>query len=1180
MNIKDKLGPISNIEFDKLFLGQLFSHFSDAILQFILISILMEIIPEAGKVIALTFFVFLFPQFILSPVTGAICDKFSRKKVLAFSTFYRALILILFINLFYLKSVLNVEIIYVTAFFLGTGSAFFYPAKMSILPNIVENKQLKFANALNSSIGAISILFGAFIANFIIQHSNNLYALYIIISFYIVSSILCISIVPKYMQKTVKISDKIIEDMKTAINYIRSHKRALYLVMLSICIQFIVAAFSNNLNTLITDYYGLQFSDLTYLRTILGIGIILGMVATIYFARFIKLVHMFAIGFLILCIALFTANFCNSLTIAWKWLIPIGMADAMVVVMLDTVLQKVTPDRVRGKIFGLNLTLNTFSFLTGTLAAVYSTNYMQPLTTFKIIAAIAFIMALLILLFDKSFRYFILKATIGQIFLLLFRYKVEGLENLPKKGKIILAGNHTGHLDPFILQMATKRQLWFITGPEAFNVPIIKYFLKFYNVLPLKFGKGMEALDNAVIQLNKGEAVIIFPEGKFTPNGELCKFNRGVAIMAKNAKCPIVPFAIKGGFETWNKSRRLPKFFNTIVIQFGQIIEDVERDEKEIAKDLQLRVNYMKHSLERRALYNISHKMHSNFLDLMQERSDIHGSVRALSIKTKDGYEQLTYIELARCAKKFANYMIEKINIKKGDRIAILCESRPEFAIGMFASIQTGAITVPLDIKLTVNEHTNILSDCNPRVLCCSSQYLNHAIEVKNNVESIEYIFVLDKEYLRRFNAKESEQLKVGDEVKTELNTYTQFPNVYDVDGDITKDIGVPRPLDDTALIVYTSGTTGNPKGVMISFDNIYSQIRDFEKLFLLSHKNRFLSILPLNHLLELNVGLFAMLYMGAEITYIKTLSPKELTETMKEKQITNMIVVPLVAKMLKNSIEKQIKKQDEKIQRVFNFMYKIAKYFPMKVRHIMFKRIINELGGKFECFISGGAPLDNSVAEFFDRIGIPAFQGYGLTETSPVVSTNSYKNNKLGTVGKNLPSVMVKLAENGELLIKGPNVMQGYWGKEEMTKEVIDEDEWFHTGDIGEIDKEGYIKITGRIKNMIVLGGGKKIFPEEVEAVLEKSDKIKEVCVLSLKIRSGNKAGTEEVGAIIVPADNILNNENVEKIIEDEVKTLAKANLAEYKIPTVIVIHRDELPKTSTKKVKRKDLLEWYEHL
>ena len=302
----------------------------------------------------------------------------------------------------------------------------------------------------------------------------------------------------------------------------------------------------------------------------------------------------------------------------------------------------------------------------------------------------------------------------------------------------------------------------------------------------------------------------------------------------------------------------------------------------------------------------------------------------------------------------------------------------------------------------------------------------------------------------------------------------------------------------------------------------------------------------------------------------------------MKEKGITNMIVVPLVAKMLKNSIDKQIKKQPESAQKAFKILYGLAKFAPRKLRRLMFKSVIDGLGGKLECFICGGAPLEDNVAEFFERIGVPVFQGYGLTETSPTISTNRYGHSKIGTVGQALPSVIVKIADNGEILATGPNVMQGYYNKPEMTKEVIDEDGWLHTGDIGEIDKDGFIKITGRIKNMIVLGGGKKIFPEEVEAVLETSKHIKEVCVMSLIIKSGNKAGTEEVGAIICPADDLQkkSNEEIQKLLEEEVKKLSESNLAPYKVPTVVVLHRDELPKTSTRKVKRKDLKEWYESL
>lgn len=1155
--IKKKFGPLANLEFDKLFLGQVFSHFADAIVQFLLVATLLQMPGSAGKSIAVMFFVFLLPQFLLSPFSGALCDRFSRKAILSLSCLFRAIT----VGTIIFTPQLSQNLIYAFAFVLGTGAAFFYPAKMSAVTNVVKSEQLKFANALTSSIGAIALLFGAFAANYLIS-LGNLQAFSVVATMYLIASIFT-AVIKFIIPQNYFVKKEKTNDMIVALNYLKKHKKALYLVGLTICLQFIVAVFSNGLNALITDYYGLSFSDLTYLRTLLGIGIVAGMGATIYFARIMRIPHLFASGFSVLCLALITAPLCKTMESAWMWLIPIGMADAVVIVMLDTILQKITPDRVRGKIFGLNLTASTLSFLIGTAIVAHIVGFINPLNVFRGIAVISFVLAALILVFDKSFRYFLLKATLGHIFLLLFRYRIEGAENIPRKGKCILAGNHTGHLDPFIVQMSTNRQLWFVTGPAAFKVPIIRHLLKYYNVLPLKFGRGLEAIDAANQKLNSGEAVIIFPEGKFTPDGELCKFNRGVGLMTKTTNSPIIPFAIKGGFESWGRTRKLPKLFNEIVIQFGQPITDFDKDEKDIAHELQKRVNFMKKSLERRQFYKIDHKLHSNFLDLMQEKGDIYGQVKALTLKTKDGYEELSYIEISRKAKKFANYLIETVGVQRGERIAIICESRPEFSIGMFGSIQTGAITVPLDVKLTVPEHTHILNDCNPRILLCSSHYLEHAIEVKNNVPSIEYIFVLDDE-------------GVND------NDIAPIQRVSALEADIEKDLGRPRTLDETALIVYTSGTTGNPKGVMISFGNIYSQLRDFEYMFKLTNEHTLLSILPLNHLLELDCGFFGMLYMGAKVVYIKSLNPKELTSTMKEKGITNMIVVPLVAKMLKNSIDKQIKKQPESAQKAFKILYGLAKFAPRKLRRLMFKSVIDGLGGKLECFICGGAPLEDNVAEFFERIGVPVFQGYGLTETSPTISTNRYGHSKIGTVGQALPSVMVKIADNGEILATGPNVMQGYYNKPEMTKEVIDEDGWFHTGDIGEIDKDGFIKITGRIKNMIVLGGGKKIFPEEVEAVLETSKLIKEVCVMSLTIKSGNKAGTEEVGAIITPSDDLQKetDEEIQKLLEEEVKKLSESNLAPYKVPTVVVLHRDELPKTSTRKVKRKDLKEWYESL
>ena len=1080
------LKNLFNKNFVNLFLAQLLAHLSDATIQILLIAAIMSRVEKPGSLIAFISFCFVLPSLIVSPIAGSLVDRFSRKKIMIFSSLYRGLVLtgafifyLLILNGTSINGMVNIFGV-ILSMLIGIGTAFFYPAKMASVPNVVAPQLLKPANALISGSGTWAFTFGAMIVTIALTYigSKNLY--YFSCGMYFLSVLFLIPITLKNDNDSDTQRFNVISDLKKTIDFLNKHKKALDMIALGAVLSLISIAFYNTMNALATDTYHVSVQSLAKLKCMLGCGTCYGLVIMFLFGKFMKTNKTLVTSFIGLFICLITISFCTTFFKARIWLAGIGIFASVLNITIDTILQKVSPNFIRGKIFAFVSMLETFVTLLGTALVSAFVGFVNPITICSIIAIGCASMAMVLLALNKEFRYFVLRTTAGAIFKYTFRYKFEGVDNIPKHGKIILAGNHTGHLDPLIIQMATKRKLWFVTGPAAFQVPIIKHLLKWFNVLPLKFGEGLEAIENAVTKLKAGDPVVIFPEGRFTKDGNLCRFHRGVAIMAKEANCPIIPFAIKGGFEAWGRFRKNPKLFTTIIIQFGQPITDLSSDEKAITKELQQRVQFIKTSLERRAFYRIKDTQYTNFLDIMKQYSDTYGQTKAVSLKTKDGFEEISYIDLKRRAKTLGNYVMENADVQRGDRIAILCESRPEFAIGMFGSIQTGAITVPLDVKLTVPEHTHILQDCNPKLLLCSSHYLEHALELKNNVSSIQQIFVLDDEE----------------------REHPEIMSVSKMTADLTYSFNRARSMDETALIVYTSGTTGNPKGVMISFGNIYSQMKDFENIFKLNKNNTLLSILPLNHLLELNVGFFGMLFMGAKIVYIKSLNPKELMGAMQEKHVTHMIVVPLVAKMLKNSVDKQIKKLPPMQKRIFDIMYASAKFLPLKVRRIMFKSVIDGFGGKFECFMSGGAPLETDVAEFFERIGIPAFEGYGLTETSPVISTNEYKHHKIGTVGIPLPSVKVKLSEQGEILVTGPNVMQGYYNKPEMTAEVIDEDGWFHTGDIGEIDKRGFIKITGRIKNMIVLGGGKKIFPEEVEAVLEKSELIKELCVLSLKIK------------------------------------------------------------------------------
>ena len=531
----------------------------------------------------------------------------------------------------------------------------------------------------------------------------------------------------------------------------------------------------------------------------------------------------------------------------------------------------------------------------------------------------------------------------------------------------------------------------------------------------------------------------------------------------------------------------------------------------------------------------------------------------ALGIKGQFGWREFTYKGIGLLSRKIARYLIEDLGIKKGEGLAILSESKPEYGACVFASVLTGCITIPLDIKLSTYELNSILSDCLPSVMLVSQHYLETALELQKQIPSIKHVILID-EYAQNEGI---------------TNIYS-LPDKYDAKWR-------QRSSKSTAFIIYTSGTTGKPKGVEISFGNVNAQLEDLTdiiKILLPEGKHvTMLSILPMNHLFEMTVGFSTFLNFGHTVYYTQSLKPKDISEVMKEKGVEFMIVVPAFLKLLKAGMEKQIKSQSKFVQFMFNLMFHLAKFIPsFEIRKKMFKKIHESMGGKFFGCITGGAPLDVEVGEFFKRIGIKVYQGYGLSETSPVVAVNVDKKNKLNTVGRPLRHFETHIDEKtGELWLRGPSIMKGYHNQPEMTAEVIDKDGWLHTGDIAHIDRDGHIVITGRIKNMIVLQGGKKVFPEEVEAVLEKSNYISEVCVLGTTKTFGSKDGAEEVTAVIVPKAELYNSyseEDIDRMIKLDVKSLGD-KLAQYKRPTTILIRKDELPKTTTRKVKRKEVKE-----
>ena len=546
--------------------------------------------------------------------------------------------------------------------------------------------------------------------------------------------------------------------------------------------------------------------------------------------------------------------------------------------------------------------------------------------------------------------------------------------------------------------------------------------------------------------------------------------------------------------------------------------------------------------------------MKENILSLLDKNTKLYGERIALGKRNRYGWKELTYKGLSLLTKQFASYLITDLQMQKGERLAILSESMPEMGACVFASVISGMVTVPLDNKLTIYELESILSSCEPAVLAVSQANLDKGLELQKRIPSIKHIVIMDEP---TFDSK--------------------YPSLYSLPtGRECK--WRHRSLRDTALIIYTSGTTGAPKGVQTTFGNMTCQVWGMSKILpeILPHENvNLLSILPMNHLFELTVGFSTFLNRGSSIFYPQSLKPKDVLGDMREKKIDFMIVVPAFMKLLKNTIEAEIRvlPEDEKI--LFEKSYAAAEYITdYSIRRQLFRSILAKFGGNFYGFITGGAPLDPSVGEFFERIGIKVFQCYGLSETSPIISVDRGDDRKLMSVGLVLDSYDAKIdPETGELLVKGPSVMKGYYKNPEKTAEVLEEDGWLHTGDIGEFDSDGRLYITGRIKNMIVLSGGKKVFPEEVESVLEQNPNFAEVCVFGAIRTSGAKDGTEEIMTVIVPTEEVLakypDENDLQAFIGHEVKNLS-VQLAPYKRPVNIVVRKDPFPRTATRKVKR----------
>ena len=579
-------------------------------------------------------------------------------------------------------------------------------------------------------------------------------------------------------------------------------------------------------------------------------------------------------------------------------------------------------------------------------------------------------------------------------------------------------------------------------------------------------------------------------------------------------------------------------------------------------------------------------------------------------------YETIGWDEVTEDVKNLAAYMIEH-GIEAGDRVAILSENRYEWAVIDYALQLIGGVNVSLYTTLPPSQCEYILQDSEAKLFFVSTGIqLKKAIEIFDRCEHINRVVAIDRPKVEEY--MDEPYVTLFEKVMAEgMKLYPKYEEEID---DRIKAI---EP-EDLATLIYTSGTTGKPKGAMLTHRNIVSNIKAAHQHINIFDTDRCLSFLPLCHAFERTAGFYAMMAGGAEIFYAESVDT--VARNMTEVHPTIIISVPRLFEKIYNLVTKSVEEGTAVKQKIFNWAFDVGRKYSEGKRglvslqktladKLVFDKLKERTGGNIRFFVSGGAALPAEIGTFFMAAGLNILEGYGLTETSPIMCANKYGEERMGTVGKVLNGVTVGIqrledskiiaevsgedyptgltSEAGEILCKGPNVMKGYWKNDEATREMIDEDEWLHTGDVGRF-VDGNLQITDRIKHMIVNAGGKNIYPGPIEDMFKTSKWVDQLVVVGER--------QAYMAALIVPDFDVLKSyaesndisfDSQEELIEaDDIQSIYRKEIRSYSkdlashekirdfrlVPSEFTVESGEL--TPTLKVKRRIIEDKYSHL
>ena len=552
--------------------------------------------------------------------------------------------------------------------------------------------------------------------------------------------------------------------------------------------------------------------------------------------------------------------------------------------------------------------------------------------------------------------------------------------------------------------------------------------------------------------------------------------------------------------------------------------------------------------------------------DMLNQTGEVYGDRPAYIFKTeeKGKFRIITHKEFRENINALGTTLIQMG--LKDKRIAVISENRYEWELSYLAVVAGVGVIVPLDKALPDNELESLILRSQVEAIIYSSKYdaiMNTLREKKNT--NLKYFISMDLEENTQGIYAERALVEKGKKLLADGNkTY----------------IDAKIDAEKMGIMLFTSGTTAMSKAVMLSHKNLVTNVMDIIQRFDLTDEDRFLSFLPLHHVFECTVGFLYPISIGGSIAFCEGV--KHMAENIKEFEITAMISVPAVFDIIYRKVMKTIEKKGklanlEKGKKVSQFLLKMK----IDLRKQLFKEVHESLGPKLKLVVTGGAALDPETEKGFNDLGFDVEQGYGLTETAPVIAAETPKCRRLGSIGKKFPSVEVKIDDPdeegiGELMAKGPSIMLGYYENEEATKSALESDGWFHTGDLARIDKDGFIYISGRKKSVIVLNNGKNVFPEEIETLLNKVEGIKETFVFEKKEDDGDVKVCVEIvydKELIKELYHIEGEEKIKEFLWDKVKEVNKL-MPKYKYVREMVITEEPLIKTTTLKIKRHEEL------